>query len=295
MANVRWVAAAALAALAAPAIIHAQGRPKQIYIRVTDAGGAPVAGLAASDFDVREGGAPRTVTGAAPASSVMRIALLVDNGPLVGPIIKDLRAALAAFFDEVPPRHEILFATLGRRFEVRVPVTDDYTKLKKSADILLAERDGGTYLLEGVVEADDRYFRKAIDRRPVMVIVTTDNADPSRLRQEVLNRRFNEIYDRGVLVHAVVITHPGEDGNERDVCINLTQSTNGHLDIVSATGAALPDKLKGIAARLAESHRQMSAEYRIAFLSEASTPQPIEIKVSRPGVKIEFSAQRSRN
>ena len=274
-------------ALCAPLLAQAQGRPQHLYIRVTDAGGAPVPGLSASDFEVHEGGA-------APAPSIMRIALLVDTGPLVDPIIKDVRASLSAFLDELPPRHDIMLGTLGRRFEVRVPTTSEYEKVKKSAQILLAERDGGTYLLDGLLETDDRLFRNAPDRRPFMVIVTTDNADPSRVRQDVLNRRINEIYDHGVTVHAVVITHPGEDGNERDICANLTQSTGGHLDIVSATGVALPDKLKAIGARLAAAHRQMSAEYAIEFQSNATSPQPIEITVSRPDLKIEFSSPRYR-
>ncbi|HMD33726.1 MAG TPA: hypothetical protein VKH42_02105, partial [Vicinamibacterales bacterium] len=182
--------------LAVHAHAHAQGKPQLVHVRVTDTGGAPIAGLRPSDFELREGGALRTVTRAAPSASVMRIALLVDNGPLMTTIIKELRAGLAAFFDEAPARHEIVFATLGRRFVVREPMTDDYARLKKSAAVLLAEHDGPTLLLDGILEADDKFFRTTRDRELIMVIVTTDNADSSKVRQEVLNRRIDEMLRR---------------------------------------------------------------------------------------------------
>ena len=284
--------AISVAVLCVPVVLT-QGRPQQVYIRVTDAGGAPVPGLGAADFELRESGVARPVTRAVPAASVLRIAVLVDTSPLVAPIIRELRAGLGAFFDEAPPRHEIMFATLGRRFQVRVPTTDDYQKLKKSAEILLAEHDGGTLLLDGILEADDKFFRTAKDRQPVMVIVTTDNADLSKVRQDVLNRRMDEILRRGVTVHAIVIIpHPGESGNERDVCTNLTEATGGHLDILTGSASALPDRLKSLGARLADVHRRMSTEYEIDFVSEATTPQPLQITVSRPNIKIEFSSSR---
>jgi len=283
-----------IAALATATPGYAQGQPRVLHVRVTDAGGTPIPGLRPSEFELREGGALRTVTRVVPAASVMRIALLVDNGPLMAPIIKDLRAALDGFFDEAPARHEIVFATLGRRFAVREPLTDDYAKLKKSAGVLLAEHDGPTMLLDGILEADDKFFSKTRDRLPIMVIVATDNIDRSHVRQDVLNRRVDEILRRGVTVHAIVLTHPGEDGNERDICMNLTQSTGGHLDLLTGSASALPERLKAIGARLADTHRRLNTAYNVEYLSEATTPEPLQIAVSRPGARIEFVNPRER-
>ena len=273
---------------------YAQGKPQLAHIRVTDAGGAPIPGLRPSDFELREGGAVRTVIRAAPSASVMRIALLVDNGPLLTTTIKELRAGLAAFFDEAPARHEIVFATLGRRFQVREPMTDDYARLKKSASVLLAEHDGPTMLLDGILEADDKFFRTTRDRQPIMVIVTTDNMDRSKVRQDVLNTRIDEMLRRGVTIHAIVLTHPGESGNERDICTNLAQSTGGHLDVLTGSASALPERLRAVGTHLADTHRNMSAAYEIEYLSEATGPEPIQISVSRPGARIEFVDPRER-
>jgi hypothetical protein len=282
------------AALGTAPAAHGQGTPRLLHVRVTDAGGAPLPGLRPTDFELREGGALRTVTRAAPAASVMRIALLVDNGPLMIPIIKELRAGLEAFFVESPARHEIVFATLGRRFAVREPLTDNYAKLKKSASVLLAEHDGPTMLLDGMLEADEKYFAPTRDRLPMMVIVTTDNMDRSKVRQDVLNRRIDEILRRGVMVDAIVLTHPGESGNERDICTNLTQSTGGHLDILTGSASALPERLRAAGARLADAHRNTSTAYEIEYLSEATVPEPLQISVSRPGARIEFANPRGR-
>ena len=295
MTVVRWSALVVVfgAALGAATPAFAQGHPRMLHVRVTEAGGAPIPGLRPSDFELREGGALRTVTRVVAAASVMRIALLVDNGPLMTPIIKELRAALDGFFDEAPARHEIVFATLGRRFAVREPLTDDYAKLKKSAAVLLAEHDGPTILLDGILEADDKFFRTR-DRIPIMVIVATDNIDLSKVRQDVLNRRIDEILRRGVTVHAIVVTHPGQDGNARDICTNLTQLTGGHLDILTGSAAALPERLKAIGTRLADAHRNMSTAYDVEYLSEATTPEPLQISVSRPVARIEFVNPRDR-
>jgi hypothetical protein len=97
-----------------------------------------------------------------------------------------------------------------------------------------------------------------------------------------------------VTVHAIVLTHPGEQGNERDVCTNLSQSTGGHLDILTGSASALPERLKALGTRLADLHRHMSTIYDLEYLSRATTPEPLQVSVSRPGARIEFVNPRER-
>ena len=51
----------ALVVVAWPAIVAAQ-TPRQLFVAVTDASGAPVLDMKPSEFDVREGAVPRKVT-----------------------------------------------------------------------------------------------------------------------------------------------------------------------------------------------------------------------------------------
>ena len=72
----------------------------------------------------------------------------------------------------------------------------------------------------------------------------------------------------------------------------VSEATGGHLDIVPGSATALPDRLKALGARLADAHRHQSTEYDIDHVSEATTPLPLTITVSRPNVTIEFSVAR---
>jgi hypothetical protein len=267
----------------------AKGTAHQLFVSVVDQGGAPVTGLTVSDFEVREGGASRTVTRVGPAGGTMRIALLVGNGFLSGAAINDMRAGLQAFTEALPEQDEILFATIARQFRLRVPPTADRKKLKDSIGLLFLDTGSGTALIDSLLEADDRFLRKAPDRRPVFVIVTTDGPESSGVRIEVLNQRIHELSQRAATEHAIVLSHPAEGkGNEPEICMSLTRSTGGHYEAIGTT-SSLPDRLKALASLILDAHRQAGSQYQIEFLSEAKTPQAIEIAVARSGVKVEVS------
>ena len=63
--------------------------------------------------------------------------------------------------------------TTGRQVRVRVPPTTDRQKLKEVAAGLF--NDGGsTVLMDGLLEIDERFFRRSENRWPVFVIFTSD-------------------------------------------------------------------------------------------------------------------------
>src|SRR5262245_21310380 len=72
---------------------------------------------------------------------LMRVALLVDTGAGTSSGMHHVRASIDAFVDAMPPNHELLLVTTGRRVQVRVPPTSDLAKIKKSAGGITA--DGG--------------------------------------------------------------------------------------------------------------------------------------------------------
>jgi hypothetical protein len=284
------------AVAAAPAIAPAQskgGKPqtRHVFVHVVDQQGAPVADLTAADFTLTEGGAPRVVAAAGPAKDPMRIALVLDTSDAAAPALSHMRAAAMSFLDGLPPEDEILLATTGRQARVRVQPTTDRKKLKDTAAGLFSD-GAGTVLMDGLMEIDDRFFKKSLDVWPVFVIFTSDGTESSAGAHE---RDFQKwtlaIGGRGITVHAFVFKTAKGSGIPDIVVQNLTQNTGGRYDMMNTTNA-LPDKFKALAAQLALDHRKMSAWYRIDFETPFTEFKPIDVGVARSGVRIEISDRR---
>ena len=112
------------------------------------------------------------------SAAPMRIALLVDTSAATASAIVQIRAAVSAFLDALPPEHEVLLVSTGRRTQVRVPPTTDRARLKSNVGGLLPEL-GPTALLDSLKAVDDRFLRKPGDHRPVFVILTADGSENS--------------------------------------------------------------------------------------------------------------------
>src|SRR4029077_9318012 len=152
---------------------------RHICVSVTDSKGAPVEGLSASDFEVSEGGQPRVVSHAGPAKDPMRIALMLDTSDAAAPALTHMRNGPLAFLDALPPEDEVILITTGRQMRVRVPPSTDRKKLKDTAAVLFSD-GAGTVLMGGLLELDDRFFKKSADDKwPVFVIFTSDGTEAS--------------------------------------------------------------------------------------------------------------------
>ena len=288
--------AAAVTALAALAPLQAQSRnaklvTHQVFIAVTDQLGAPVLDLGPGDFDVNEAGAKRTVVRAALSKDPMRIAMLVDTGDDMSASLTNLRAGLLGFLDVLPPEHEVLLASTGRQFRVRVQPTTDRKKLKDAANGLFGD-GGGTVLMDGLLEADSRFLRKAENRWPVFVIVTSDGTEISAGAHE---KEFNQwvvaLAQRGVSVHAFVFKTGRGSGIPEMIAQNATRNTGGRYDMMNTT-TSLPEKMKALAAQLAADAQKMSTWYTVEFQTESAELKPIDVAVPRNGVKLQMSYRR---
>ena len=292
--NIRRSAAVLLVSVLLAALpLAAAGKlqPRHVFVRVVDQQGAPVAGLTASDFQLTEGGVARVVSHAGPAKDPMRIALFLDTSDAAAPALTHLRAAALAFLDALPPEDEVVLVTTGRQARVRVPPTTDRAKLKKEAGGLFGD-GAGTVLMDGLMEIDDRFFKKADDRWPVFVIFTSDGTESSAgAREKEFNQWNLAIGARGVTVHAFVFKTGKGGGMPEVVANNLTHNTGGRYDAMNTTNA-LPDKMKALAEQLALDHRKMEAWYELDFQTDSSDFKPIDVGVARTGVRIEISDRR---
>ena len=264
---------------------------RHVFVHVVDQQGAPVAGLTASDFQLTEGGVARVVTHAGPAKDPMRIALFLDTSDAAAPALMQVRAGAIAFLDALPPEDEVLLVTTGRQARVRVPPTTDRAKLKKEAGGLFGD-GAGTVLMDGLMEIDDRFFKKADDRWPVFVIFTSDGTESSAgAREKAFNAWNVAVGARGVTVHAFVFKTGKGGGMPEVVATNLTRNTGGRYDAMNTTNA-LPGKMKALADQLTLDHRKMAAWYQLDFQSDSTDVKPIDVGIARTGVRLEISDRR---
>ena len=286
-------AAIALVPAAAPAQSRNAGKMhvRHIFVSVTDAKGAPVEGLSASDFTVTEAGQPRVVSHAGPAKDPMRIALMLDTSDAASPALTHMRNGAVAFLDALPPEDEVLLVTTGRQMRVRVQPTTDRRKLKETAAGLFTD-GAGTVLMDGLLEIDDRFFKKADDRWPVFVIFTSDGTESSAgAREKEFMKWAAALGARGVTAHAFVFKTPKGSGMPEIVAENLTQNTGGRYDVMNTT-TALPEKMKALGEKLALDHRNMSAWYEVDIQTDATEFRPIDVGVQREGVRLQISDRR---
>ena len=262
---------------------------RHIFVSVTDANG-PVEGLSAADFKIAEAGQPRQVVKAGPAKDPMRIALMLDTSDAAAPALTNMRAGAIAFLDALPPEDEVVLITTGRQMRVRVPPTTDRNKLKNAAAGLFSD-GAGTVLMDGLLEIDDRFFKKADDRWPVLVIFTSDGTEASTGSREKEFMKWAPLLGpRGITVHAFVLKTPKGSGMPDIVSENLTQNTGGRYDVMNTT-TALPEKMKALGEKLALDHRNLSMWYEVDIQTESDTAA-IDVAVAREGVRLQISNTR---
>ncbi|HEY7290659.1 MAG TPA: hypothetical protein VH583_12560 [Vicinamibacterales bacterium] len=276
-----------------PAQSKTSGKPwtRSVFVSVVDPSGAPVLGLGPADFEVSEGGIKREVVKAGLATTPMRIAVFADTSDGASNAVNPLRAALTAFADAIPAPHELMLISTGRQMRVRVQPTTDRKKFKDAASSLFSD-GGATPLMDALIEADDRFLKKADDRWPVLVIVSSDGTEGSA---GVSENRFNDwvkgLPARGIAAHAIVLKYKG--GSMAEVVANHVAVTlNGSYDAIN-TSNSLADKLKTIADRLMQDYQVASAKYEVAFATP-STSGPVMIGVAREGVRVSTTIGRLR-
>lgn len=182
----------------------------------------------------------------------MRVVLMVDTSDGVGAAVPQIRAAVAAFADALPPEHELMLVTTGRRVEVRVQPTTDHKKIKDSANGLLSDH-GPTPLIDALIEIDNRFMRKVETRWPALVIITGDGSESSvSTDDKAFNAWLSTLSNRRISIDAVLLRYNGNSLTEAAAAA-ATRATGGHMDATTAAGS-LPERMKAIAGRLSAEH-----------------------------------------
>jgi VWFA-related protein len=256
-------------------------RTPQVYVSVLGPNDAPVTGLSAADFIVREDGVAREVLKAGPATDPMQIVLIVDDSQAAEEAVQPMREGLTAFVDKMQGRAEIGIVTVGDRATSIVPSTTDSAALKKGITRIFARSGAGAYLLEGIMDVS-RGFERREATRPVIVALTMEGVEYSNLQYDQVLKALTA---SGAVLHVVAVGTPAssmadEMRNRNMVIAEGTARTGGRRDQV-LTPSGIPEAMPRVADELL--HQYVVTYSRPETLIP---PEKIQVTVSRPDVKV---------
>lgn len=256
-------------------------RTRNVVVSVVDAKGAPVSGLAAADFVVREDGVAREVLEAGPATAPMQIALVVDDSQAATQAVQQLREGLTAFIDTLQGKAEIALITIGERPTSLVQYTTDAAALKKAVGRMFSRPGSGAYLTEGLLDVT-KGLQKRNATRPVIVAITFDGVEYSNQQYQTV---LDQLFASGATLHVLEVgippaTSDDEMRNRNLVIAEGTEQSGGRRDQLLSY-MSIPDRLREVADELV-------SQYVVTYARPETLipPEKISVGVTRPGLTV---------
>jgi hypothetical protein len=279
--HLRLLAGGAVAVLFST-ILAAQGTERVAYVSAWDEKTrAPITGLGADAFIVREDGTRREVLRVTPATSPMAIAVLVDNTQAATNSIADIRRALTAFLTAVDGLGPVSIVGVADRPTVLRDYTTNQKLLEDGVGRVFAMSGAGATLLDAIVEVSQG-LRKREEDRAAMVIITLEN-------REFSTRHYSEVLEAlargGAMMHTVVLNTPAgsmltdEARNRASVLDRGPRESGGTRTDILASQAFEP-KMRELAAILKSQHRVVYSRPQTLI-----PPERTEVSSAKPGVE----------
>jgi hypothetical protein len=181
------------------------------------------------------------------AADPIRVVLLVDSSTNMNQMLTEFRAGINAFLDDIPDDVEVALVSTGGQLRIRVQPTTDRQRLRQAASAFASD-GGANAFLDTLLESDQRLLKSARDRRPVFVVMTTDQPSRGEPNVDQYNRFMQDFVRRRGHTHAVVI-RGGQMGLASEILDNLTKNTDGLFDVL-AVGNSLAARMRDIAAQV---------------------------------------------
>jgi VWA domain-containing protein len=278
----RAIVTVILAILVPANIAFAQAAERTVYASVVDKNDAPVSGLSAGEFIVREDDVAREVLRVLPASEPMHIAVLVDTSQAMEEHMLDIRTALRAFFKQMGGKHDIALIGLGERPTVLSDYTRDAARLEKSIGSVFSRSGSGTYIMDAIVETADGFRKRKASRPHIVVYAARGPEFSERYHQSVIDA----LRESGATLHTLMLTKPGaamasrEEQELAKVVADGTKISGGRRDDL-LTPMALTDRLQSLG-------NELEHQYQVVYArpSRLVPPKTVEVTAKRPSVTV---------
>jgi hypothetical protein len=262
--------------------VWAQTEERTVYASVVDKNDAPVPGLTAGAFIVRENDLAREVLRASIASEPLQIALLVDTSQAIDDHILDIRTGLQAFLKRMAGKHEIALIGLGERPTVLVDYTRDQARLQKGIGSIFARQGSGTYILEAIVEASDALQRRKATRPHIIVFAARGPEFSEHHNSTVLGA----LEESRATLHTLMLTRTAVAVNNREeqelqlTVANGTKMSGGRREDL-LTVMSLGDRLVSLA-------NELENQYAITYARTKTLipPKTLEVTAKRQDITV---------
>jgi Ca-activated chloride channel family protein len=262
--------------------VRAQTEERTVYASVVDKNDAPVPGLNAGAFIVRENDLAREVLRASVASEPLQIALLVDTSQAIDDHILDIRTGVQAFLKQMAGKHEIALIGFGERPTVLVDYTRDPARLTKGVGSIFARQGSGTYLLEAIIEASDALRRRKAMRPHIIVFAARGPEFSERHNSTVLSA----LEESRATLHTLML-------NRTTVAVNNREEQELQLTVANGTkmsGGRREDLLTAMSLgdRLVSLANELEHQYEITYARTKTLipPKTLEVTAKRQDITV---------
>jgi hypothetical protein len=270
------------AALLLSVTLIAQATERVAYVSAWDAKTrAPITGLGADAFSVREDGVTREVLRVTPATTPMPVAILVDNSQAATPHIAEIRRALTSFIKDLDGIGPIAIIGIADRPTILRDYTTDQKQLAEGIGKVFAMPGSGATLLDAIPETSKGLTRRSEDRAAI-VVLTTENREFSNLHY---NQVLEELKKGGATLFGVILNTPAgvsleDEARNRAVVLDRGPRESGGTRVDVLASQAFEAKMKELAAIL-------KSQYRVVYSRPQTLipPEKLEITSTKPGVE----------
>lgn len=263
---------------------------RTVFVTVVDDKGAAVPGLTAADFVLKEDGKVRPIVAAAPATTPLTVALMIDDSGLA---LQSIREGAAAFINRLRGLGSIaVFRTSGRTIRHQ-DYTDSPAVLMGAINKLYASNAQGGFVVEGIADITADFAKREV-KRPVIMSVGNEGEDFSRSNPNdvatALLRTRTQLYmvrlGRPVIGQGnAMAAERGESNADEQMRFNavLGQApgrTGGRIEQL-AQHTGIPRMMETMAGELA-------SQYEVTFTVGSPTARDVRLEVTtaRRGVKV---------
>jgi hypothetical protein len=245
----------------------------QVFARIVDGTGAPVASLEPTDVQILEDDREARILKIEPINWPTKVQILLDNGAGLGSEnLTQLRNGARGLIEALPEGTEVTLVTTAPqpRFVVR-PTTDRAAQLK---GIDLLTPDGGTgRFVESLNEAMQRVERDKTEYFPTIISLGTLTGDTSANLENIYKQMIRRLQQRPATVHVVMFSKSAVGGTggavQTEVGLQVTKLVGGRFEAIAAAtrlGTLLPE----LGAQVAKSQANQSKQFRITVARNAS-------------------------